>query len=170
MDTESLREEYRKKVDLAIPLLSNKLTDSYPAEIYMLDPDSCADYELIDQCLRRPKLYCLIDKRHTEADAIPIQRILPWYSLEHIAEDELDENYLKVYEGSYSQPPTVCLWSVLKQHRIVSKTAERFSNAGLRTSPHAIKIIVQSIAKPENALRAETIIDECVRSSLDKYF
>ncbi len=170
MDIESLREEYKKKVNLALFKLPIKLTDDYPAKIFMVDPDYCSDYELIDQCLRRPTLYCLIDKKHTEADSIPLQRIIRNYSLENIGERDIDESYLNVYDGSYSQPPKVCLWSVLKKHKIIPKTAEIFSSAGLYTSPHAVKIIVYNIAKPENALKAERIIDECINSSLDKYF
>jgi hypothetical protein len=170
MNLEELRKEYEKKVNLTDFFLLAKLTDNYPAEIYMIDPEHCSDHELVEQCLGKPKLYCIIDENHSEADFIPLQRIIRNYYLESVRRQDVDESYLKVYEGSFSQTPKICLWSVLREHKIIPKTAKLFSDANLYTSPHAVKIIVYNIAKPENALKAEKIIDECINSSLDKYF
>jgi hypothetical protein len=163
MDMESSEKEYRREVNVAIRQLEALLSSNYPARIYMLDPESCSDYELIQQLYGRPRLFCEIDDKHTADDAIPLERIC-WYPVEHLSAQEMDDNYLLVYEGANSMPPEVCLWPMLKQHRIIPTTAEKYSRMQLYTSPEAVKIIVSKIArKPENILIAENLIDSCLK-------
>lgn len=143
---EMLEEEYRRKVEMMKRWLNKKLGEDYPAKIYMHDPFQVSDADLVSQICARPKLFCVIDKNHTSDDAIPLERILRGVEIELIGGEDL-EGLEKVYEGSFSIPPKICLWSLLKEEGIAPRTTGEYGKMGLRTSPHAIEVVLKKVSR-----------------------